>query len=41
MVHSNNNDFKDVPGYDIDSPLPITEEDMFNNLNGAKLPPRI
>jgi hypothetical protein len=41
MVHSKNNDFEDVPGYDIDSPLPITEEDMFNSLNGAQLPPRI
>jgi hypothetical protein len=40
MVHSKNNDFEDVPGFDVDSPLPITEEDMFNNLNGAKLPPR-
>jgi hypothetical protein len=41
MVHSKNNDFEDVPGYDIDSPLPITEEDMFNSLNGAQLPPRL
>jgi hypothetical protein len=43
MVHSKNNDFEDVSGFDIDidSPLPITEEDMFNSLNGAQLPPRI
>jgi hypothetical protein len=41
MVHSKNKDFEDVPGFDIDSPLPITEEDIFNSLNGAQLPPRI
>jgi hypothetical protein len=41
MVHSKNKDFEDVPGFDIDSPLPITDEDIFNDLNGAKLPPRI
>jgi hypothetical protein len=28
MVHSKNKDFEDVPGFDIDAPLPITEEDI-------------
>jgi hypothetical protein len=43
MVQSKKNAsvYEDDPDFDIDAPLPVTEEDMFNNLNGARLPPRL
>jgi hypothetical protein len=41
VVHSKKNDSDYQDDSDTDSLLPITEEDMFNNLNGAQLPARL
>jgi hypothetical protein len=41
VVHSKENDSDYQDDSDTDSLLPITEEDMFNNLTGAQLPTRL